>query len=243
MGEGIAGWVALHRETLILDGEIEDPRFKPIAPRPEIKTAVSLPMVAGGNFVGVISINEIRRRSSIAGQIKALDIMAGIAASSIENSVLFSRMQAIEEKYRGIVENAVEGIFQITPNGRILMANPSLARILGYESLEELLASEGDIARQVFADEKQYRSWIGEIEKLGEVRNFEARILRQDQREVWALINARAVRDLDGNDVCYEGTVVDVSRGEPPLIPSTTWYGCPIRTGRSGDATRRPGNI
>jgi diguanylate cyclase (GGDEF)-like protein/PAS domain S-box-containing protein len=204
--------VARHRETLILDGEIEDPRFKPVAPRPEIKTAVSLPMVAGGNIVGVVNINKIRRRSFTAGQIKALDIMVGIAAPSIENSSLFKRMQAIEEKYRDIVENAVEGIFQITPNGRILMANPSLARILGYESSQELLASEGDIARQVFADEKQYQSWIGEIEKLGEVRNFEARMLRQDQREVWALINAHTVCDLDGKDVYYEGTVVDLSR-------------------------------
>jgi len=212
MGEGIAGWVARHRETLILDGEIEDPRFKPIAPRPEIKTAVSFPMVAGGNFVGVVNINETRRRSFTVGQIKALDIMVGIAAPSLENSSLYKRMQAIEEKYRGIVENAIEGIFQMTPNGRILMANPSLVRILGYESLPELLVSEGDIARQVFADEKQYRSWIGEIEKLGEVRNYEARMLRQDQRVVWVLINARAVRDRDGNDVYYEGTVIDVSR-------------------------------
>jgi diguanylate cyclase (GGDEF)-like protein/PAS domain S-box-containing protein len=212
MGEGVAGWVARHRETLILNGEIEDPRFQPIAPRPEIKTAVSLPMAAGGNFVGVVNINETRRRSFTAGQIKALDIMVGIAAPSIENSSLFKRMQAIEEKYRGIVENAAEGIFQMTPNGRILMANPSLVRILGYESSQELLASEGDIAGRVFADEKQYRSWIDEIQMFGEVRNFEARMLRRDQRKVWALINARAVRDRDGNDVYYEGTVADVSR-------------------------------
>jgi diguanylate cyclase (GGDEF)-like protein/PAS domain S-box-containing protein len=212
MGEGIAGWVALHRETLILEGEIDDPRFKPVAPRPEIKTAVSLPMEAGGNFVGVVNINDTRRRSFTAGQIKTLGIMVGIAAPSIQNSSLFKRMQAIEEKYRGIVENAIEGIFQMTPNGRILMANPSLVRILGYESPQELLVSEGDAAGRIFADEKQYRSWIGEIEKLGEVRNYEARMLRQDQREVWVLINARAVRDRDGKDVYYEGTVIDVSR-------------------------------
>jgi diguanylate cyclase (GGDEF)-like protein/PAS domain S-box-containing protein len=212
MGDGIAGWVARHRETLILDGEVEDPRFKPIVARPEIQTAVSLPMVAGGTFVGVVNISEIRHRSFTPGQIKALDIMVGIAAPSIENSSLFKRMQVVEEKYRSIVENAIEGIFQMTPNGRILMVNPSLVRILGYESSQELVATEGDITGQIFADEKQYRSWIGEIAKLGEVRNFEARILRRDQREVFAQINARAVRDRDGNVVYYEGTVVDVSR-------------------------------
>lgn len=212
VGEGIAGWVARHRETLVLDGKIDDPRFKPIAPKSEIRTAVSHPMVAGGNFVGVVNVNQLRRRSFTPGQIKALNILIGIAAPSIENSALFRRMQAIEGKYRGIVEHALEGIFQMTPCGRILTANPSLVGILGYESSQELLASEGDIARQIFADEKQYQSWIGEIGRLGEVRNFETRILRKDQKEVWVLVNARVVRDRDGSDLYYEGTVVDVSR-------------------------------
>lgn len=212
IGEGVAGWVAHHLKTLVLDGEIDDPRFEPIAPRPEISSAVSLAMVAGGNFVGVVNINKLQHQSFTEGQIKALNIMIGIAAPSLENSALFRRMQAIEEKYRGIVEHAIEGIFQMTPDGRILTANPSLAGILGYESPQQLLESRENMARRIFADAEQYEKWTGEIGRLGEVRNFEARVLRQDQKKVWVQINARAFRDRDGNDLYYEGTVVDVSR-------------------------------
>jgi diguanylate cyclase (GGDEF)-like protein/PAS domain S-box-containing protein len=212
IGEGVAGWVAHHLKTLVLDGEIDDPRFEPIVPRPEISAAVSLAMVAGGNFVGVVNINKLNRSSFSEGQIKALNVMVGIAAPSFQNSALFRRMQAIEEKYRGIVEHALEGIFQMAPDGRILTANPSLAAILGYESPRELLGSRENVARRIFADDKQYRTWLEEIGRLGEVRNFETRILRRDQKEVWVQINARALRDRDGNDLYYEGTIVDVSR-------------------------------
>jgi PAS domain-containing protein len=55
-------------------------------------------------------------------------------------------LRRAEAKYRSMVENAVEGIFQTTPNGHYLTANPALARIYGYESPRELIASIGDIA-------------------------------------------------------------------------------------------------
>src|ERR671916_9001 len=57
-----------------------------------------------------------------------------------------------EEKYRGIFENAVEGIFQTTVEGRFITANPALARMLGYDSPEELLAAISDIAEQLYTD-------------------------------------------------------------------------------------------
>lgn len=211
LGEGIAGWVARHRETLTLTGEIRDPRFKPIMARPEIKTAISLPLVAGGNFVGVLNINALSRNAFTTGQIRALNIMVGMAAPSIENSALFSRMQAIEEKYRDIVENSVEGIFQIAPDGSLLMANPSLASILGYASPAELMASS-TVAREIFADGELNGRWMAEIERRGEVRNLEARILRKDRSEVWVLINARIVRNRNGRDRYCEGALVDISR-------------------------------
>jgi diguanylate cyclase (GGDEF)-like protein/PAS domain S-box-containing protein len=209
---GIAGWVARHRETLLLEGAVTDPRFRPVAARPEILSAISLPLVAGGNFVGVLNINALRRGSFTPGQIRALNVIVGMAAPAIENSALFSRMQAIEAKYRDIVENSVEGIFQITREGRMLMANPSLARILGYESTQELLAASRGIFRQVFADRELNLRWMQEIEKLGEIRNIEARILRKDQSEVWVLINARAVRNRNGQEFYYEGALVDIGR-------------------------------
>src|SRR4028119_1671330 len=62
-----------------------------------------------------------------------------------------SRQQA-EEKYRSIFENATEGIFQSTPDGRYMTANPALARIYGYKSPEELMAQITNITQQLYVE-------------------------------------------------------------------------------------------
>src|ERR671912_1787104 len=61
------------------------------------------------------------------------------------------RRQA-EEKYRSIFENAIEGIFQSTVDGRFLTANPAMARMLGYESPEELLEAVSDIGHELYVE-------------------------------------------------------------------------------------------
>src|ERR687890_1218030 len=57
-----------------------------------------------------------------------------------------------EKKYRSIFENAVEGIFQSTVDGRFLTANPAMARMLGYESPEELLGAISNIRDQLYVE-------------------------------------------------------------------------------------------
>src|ERR1700740_1678269 len=59
-------------------------------------------------------------------------------------------LRRAEQKYRSIFENATEGIFQTTPDGHYLSANPALARMYGYDSPEELLAALTDISRQLY---------------------------------------------------------------------------------------------
>ena len=117
-----------------------------------------------------------------------------------------------EEKYRTIFENAVDGIFQTTPDGRYLSANPALARIYGYESAEELIANFTNIAQQLYVDpnrRSEFKRWIQEHET---VSDFESQVYRKDGRIIWISENARAVRDEKGALLYYEGTVQDISR-------------------------------
>ena len=119
--------------------------------------------------------------------------------------------QRAEERHRSIFENAIEGIFQTTPEGRYIAANPALARIYGYASPAELMAHLTDIAEQLYVDAGRRREFRNLLERRDAVHHFESQVRRKDGRVVWISENARAVRDADGRLLHYEGTVVDVT--------------------------------
>ena len=116
-----------------------------------------------------------------------------------------------EEKYRSIFENAVEGIFQTTVEGKFLTANPAMARMLGYESPEELLGTISNIRDQLYVVPERR----GEIYQLALresfVSGFEVEMLRKDGSPMWVSINARAVPDPGGDIAGYEGTIEDIT--------------------------------
>jgi PAS domain S-box-containing protein len=116
-----------------------------------------------------------------------------------------------EERHRSLFDNAIEGIFQTTPEGRYIAANPALARIYGYESPDELMAHLTDIAGQLYVDASRRRQFGSLLERGDAVRHFESAVRRKDGTVVWISENARAVRDDDGRLLYYEGTVVDIT--------------------------------
>jgi PAS domain S-box-containing protein len=120
-------------------------------------------------------------------------------------------LRAAEEKYRNIFENAVEGIFQARPDGRIISANPALARILGHDSAEDLLRSASELGSQVYVSEKRYKEYVHLMETGGQVRGFEAQFQCRDGTVQWVSINARTVLDSDGYPVYYEGTAESIT--------------------------------
>ncbi|HNY31107.1 MAG TPA: EAL domain-containing protein [Fibrobacteria bacterium] len=116
-----------------------------------------------------------------------------------------------EEKYRGIFENAVEGIYQASPDGRFLSANPSLARILGFESPVHLIHSVRDMGIDVYVDPAAYRQFRETVEREGAVKDFEAKVRRRDGTEIWVSGNAHSVKSPAGKLLFLEGTVEDVT--------------------------------
>jgi len=116
-----------------------------------------------------------------------------------------------EEKYRGIFENAVEGIYQSSPDGRFLSVNPAMAQIFGYGSPEEMLAGVADISRQLYVDPRRRDDFSKVMMDEGIIKGFEAQMYRQDGSLIWISINARAVRDEEGEVLYYEGFVQDVT--------------------------------
>ncbi len=125
-----------------------------------------------------------------------------------------SQMAALrqaEAKYRTIFENAVEGIFQTTPGGRLLTANPALASMLGYDTPEAVVASVDNIATQCYAQEECRDDMLAIIQREGRIVGYETELIRKDGTVFWAAINARAIRDETGRISYYEGTIIDIS--------------------------------
>ena len=119
---------------------------------------------------------------------------------------------AAERKYRRIFENVSEGIFQSTPEGHYLMANPALARIHGFKSPRELIRSCRDISREIYVDPARREEFKQLLEKHGAVRDFEHETFRKDGTRIWVSVNARAVVDEAGKVLYYEGTARDITQ-------------------------------
>jgi two-component system cell cycle sensor histidine kinase/response regulator CckA len=116
------------------------------------------------------------------------------------------------ERYESIVHNAVEGIFQSTPDGRYILANPALARMYGYDSPAELIESVSDISRGVYVDPSVRQEFQRRMEEEGEVRGLEYQVRRKDGSVIWISEHARAVSDENGKVVYYEGFIEDITR-------------------------------
>jgi PAS domain S-box-containing protein len=129
-----------------------------------------------------------------------------------------------EERYRSIFENAVEGFFQTTPEGKFHRVNPALARMYGYSSAEELASSVQDVARQVYVEPARREEFKNLIEERGFVEGFEFQAKRKDGTRIWLSENARGVRDAEGKLMYYEGTVENVTERKRAEVERQVTY-------------------
>ncbi|BDI17563.1 hypothetical protein ANSO36C_33650 [Nostoc cf. commune SO-36] len=123
----------------------------------------------------------------------------------------YQKLKVAEAKYRSIFENAVEGIFQSSPDGRYITANPALARIYGYSLVEEVTVNFTDI-EQLYVDPNRRAEFVRLMEKYGSISEFESQIYRRDGSIVWISEKAYAVRDEQGKLLYYEGLIEDITQ-------------------------------
>ncbi len=128
-----------------------------------------------------------------------------------ERKLAEAEFRRSEERYRKIFENAIEGIFQTTPEGRFLNANPALARMFGYESPEELMEKVTDVGCQLYAGPEDRENIIAFVQKQGVLRNVELQFLHKEGFKIWVSLNYNTIQDADGNTLYYEGTCIDIS--------------------------------
>ncbi|HBG07518.1 MAG: histidine kinase [Geobacteraceae bacterium GWC2_58_44] len=175
-----------------------------------------------------------RRVDENPGSLLSMGNLVGLVSSLIENRIFFIRMENAREmerraeaKYRSIFENAAEGVFQRTPEGRYLDANPALAQMLGYASPLELMTEVMDIGQQLYVEPQYHAELMRQIAAHGKVEGFEARMYRKDRSIIWVSLNMRLVPGNAGQELLYEGMAEEITnrkRGEEALRESEQKY-------------------
>jgi PAS domain S-box-containing protein len=143
------------------------------------------------------------------GSISILGTMVDVT-DLVESQRAFREAEA---RYRSIIDNALEGVYISSLDGRMIVANRALAEINGYDSPEELILSVKDIAKEWYVRPERRQEFVEAMARDGEVRNFESEVYRHKSRErIWVQENARLVSDETGKALYYEGTVQEITQ-------------------------------
>jgi len=157
----------------------------------------------------------------------------GIVRDITERKKAEEALRSSETRFRNLFENVPVGVYQSTPEGKVLAANPTLVRMLGYSSLEELQAV--NIARNIYVKPKERRAWMQKLNKNGQAYNAELTLRRKNSQKLIVLENSHAVRNEKGEVMCYEGTLTDITERKilEESLSALNFYGGKLNAAQS----------
>ncbi len=186
-----------------------------------------IPLRSGEEIVGLLQLND---KLPDRFDLNSIEFLEGVAASigiALARKEAEEKVSASEQKYRNIFERAFEGIFQTTPEGKVLSLNQSLAHMLGLPSPEDAMANITDLASQIYVNPGDREKFREVLKERGFVERHETQMYRRDGTIIWISLSARAVKDTDGTIVYYEGTIQDITehkQAEEALLRSETKF-------------------
>jgi PAS domain S-box-containing protein len=193
------GWLCLGALGLAIALGVRTSRW---VTRPILRISQAANTLAQGHLDQQVAPSLITEIDTLADSFNGM-------ASQLKES--FDALRIAEENYRSIFENAVEGIFQSSPDGQFINANPALAKIYGYDSPSELIEQITDIGEQLYVDPEKRTEFRELLEQQNTVKNFEYRCYCKDGSIIWTQIDARVVRDSRNQLLYCEGIVQDIT--------------------------------
>ena len=175
------------------------------------KAGFGVPILVGDEVLAVLVFFKLSPCRKNARFIDIFNAVATQLGSLIQRKQAEELLRIAQEKYHSIVENAIAGIFQSTPSGGYISANPALAKLYGYDSPEALMSDITNISQQLYVDAERRLEFVAAMEADNAVSGFESMVCRKDGRRIWVSENVRAVRDSKGELLYYEGTVSDIT--------------------------------
>lgn len=172
------------------------------------------------------NIRAFTKLRTLDGKFRAVEISLAILSKNNDESYkIVGSMTDVEErrqteqalveaekKYRNIVQHASAGIYQATKEGQFISVNNAMAKILGYDSPDDILQEITDISKQLYLNPGERDRFIRELDRKDEVMDFENKIVRKDGSEIWVRENTRLVRDDTGKILFFEGTMEDITQ-------------------------------
>jgi PAS domain S-box-containing protein len=181
--------------------------------RPLASIATSIRALAAGKKNASIPAtdvnNEIGDIARAAEVFRRTLVDADAAREAAVHALAEQRLA--EESYRKLFETSVDGIYVTTPAGALLNANPALARMMGYETPEDLISGVGDITETIYLHPAARAEYQSLMQRDGMVREFEYQVRQRGGAILWLSDSATVVRDEAGEVIRYEGTVRDIT--------------------------------
>lgn len=214
LSSAVINYVARTRETVVLSDAANEGLFTRDVyirnNRP--KSILCMPLIHKGALSGVLYLeNNLTTGAFCLERLELLNLLVSQASISIENARLYNELVESEKKYRSLYENAIEGIFQTTFDGRIISANPSLAKMLGFKSLSEYMDCVTDIGSKSYVHADHREEFLRTLREKGRITGFETELYRKDGTTIWVAISAKVARDEKANLDYIEGSLVDIT--------------------------------
>jgi two-component system cell cycle sensor histidine kinase/response regulator CckA len=153
---------------------------------------------------GVLECVDSARTIDFGGERCVLSVVHDVTARKQAEDAL----RTSEEHYRTIFEHSLAGVYRSTTDGRVLHANEAFARMLGFTTVEEMLATP---AVELYPGPSDRQGFLAALRTDGVVKNQEFQLLRRDGKPIWVVENTVLVADEEGRLTVIEGTIVDVT--------------------------------
>lgn len=211
---GVSDWVNTHKkgEKMYVPDVLSLPKgsLRDILEPQEIKSLITIPLMKNNECFGFVGFDSVRHHQAYTEtEQHLLEVFGEMLVNIKKHTESELKLRESEERFRTLFENAHTGIYQTTPDGRILTANPALIKMLGYSSLEDL--QNRDLEMDYAYAGSTRESFKQQIEQKNIITNLESKWITKKHDEITVIENARVVRDKSGNTLYYEGFVENIT--------------------------------
>ncbi|RLE36327.1 hypothetical protein DRJ24_00770 [Candidatus Acetothermia bacterium] len=213
LSESFLRWFVKRQEPVIIPDLSQDPRAQlnqELIRKYGLVSYLGVPLVADGETIGILHITTIKPTQFSPEDVDFFETLAGQAAIAIKSSRMFAAIEEAEKRYQGIFENAAEGIYQATHDGKLLLANPAMAQTLGYDSPQEFIDSVKN-TRELYVYPARQRQFLRELKENEVVTDFETPLRRREGEKVWVSKSARLIKDSHGRVLYYVVICEDIT--------------------------------